>query len=180
MAVGGDGGAIITTRPDLTEHIRMFIDHGRSDKYRNEILGTNFRLSEIQCGIGRVQLKHLDGWVNRRNKIADRYLSSFEELGLNLPVVRPGAVHAWHQFVLRVADREAFIKHMDSKGISTGIHYPIPCHLQPIFTSHPQGNLGSLPFTENLCDHIVSIPVFPLLEDEEVDRIIDAVHSFKL
>ena len=180
MAVGGDGGAIITTRPDLTEHIRMFIDHGRSDKYRNDILGTNFRLSEIQCGIGRVQLKHLDGWVNRRNKIADRYLSSFEELGLNLPVVRPSAVHAWHQFVLRVADREAFIKHMDSKGISTGIHYPIPCHLQPIFASHPQGNLGSLPFTENLCDHIVSIPVFPLLEDEEVDRIIDAVCSFKL
>tara|TARA_B100000965_G_C19132305_1_gene558049 strand:+ start:49 stop:258 length:210 start_codon:yes stop_codon:yes gene_type:complete len=69
---------------------------------------------------------------------------------------------------------------MDSKHISTGIHYPIPCHLQPIYSNHPQGKLGTLPFTEELCNHIVSIPVFPLLEDGEVDRIIDAVRSFKM
>ena len=158
----------------------MFIDHGRSGKYKNDILGTNFRLSEIQCGIGRIQLKHLEGWVNRRNQIANRYLKSFEDLDIGIPKVRSGAIHAWHQFVLLVDDREAFMNHMGAKGISTGIHYPIPCHLQPVFSNHPQGNLGSLPFTEELCNHIVSIPVFPLLEEEEVDRIIAAVRSFKL
>ena len=101
MAVGGDGGAIITTREDLATPIRLFIDHGRSDKYRNDILGTNFRLSEIQCGIGRVQLKHLDNWVERRNMIAHRYLESISNTEFVLKI-RPGAIHAWHQFVLDV------------------------------------------------------------------------------
>ncbi len=178
MAVGGDGGAIITTREDLADSIRLFIDHGRSDKYRNDILGTNFRLSEIQCGIGRVQLKHLNHWVERRNLIANRYLESLSDTEFELPKIRPGAIHAWHQFVLRVSNRESFIDHMSNHGISTGIHYPIPCHLQPVFSKHPQSKLGILPFTEKLCNEIVSIPVFPLLTDDEVQRIITALQLF--
>ena len=178
MAVGGDGGAIITTRQDLATPIRLFIDHGRTDKYRNDVLGTNFRLSEIQCGIGRSQLKHLDRWVERRNEIAHRYLESLVETEVVLPKIRPGAIHAWHQFVLRVSNRESFIDHMSNHGISTGIHYPIPCHLQPVFSNHPQSKPGALPFTEKLCNEIVSIPVFPLLTDDEVQRVITAVQLF--
>ena len=178
MAVGGDGGAIITTRQDLATPIRLFIDHGRTDKYRNDVLGTNFRLSEIQCGIGRVQLKHLDRWVERRNEIAHRYLESLTETEVVLPKIRPGAIHAWHQFVLRVSNRDSFIDHMSNHGVSTGIHYPIPCHLQPVFSNHPQSKPGTLPFTEKLCDEIVSIPIFPLLTDDEVERVITAVQLF--
>jgi dTDP-4-amino-4,6-dideoxygalactose transaminase len=176
MAVGGDGGAILTNREDLIQRVSTFIDHGRSDKYRNDVLGTNFRLSEIQCGIGRVQLKHLDGWVDRRNEIANRYSEAFSELThIKTPKVREGATHAWHQYVLRVGDREAFQSHMSSMDISTGIHYPIPCHLQPVYSEHPQGKRGTLEYTEAVCDDIVSIPVMPLLTDEEVQRVIDAV-----
>ena len=180
MAVGGDGGAILANQSDeLVQRISTFIDHGRSDKYRNDVLGTNFRLSEIQCGIGRSQLKHLDSWVNRRNEIAEKYLISFENNpNIILPSIRPGATHAWHQFVLRVKDRKSFIEHLNNHNISTGIHYPIPCHLQPVFTDHPQGKEGTFTFTERLCNEIVSIPVFPLLTDDEVERVISAVSSF--
>ena len=94
-------------------------------------------------------------------------------------VTIPGAIHAWHQFVLRVRDRNSFIDHLSTHNISTGIHYPIPCHLQPIFADHPQGKEGTFPFTERLCEEIVSIPVFPLLTDEEVERVIKAVSSFR-
>ena len=80
MAVGGDGGAILTNREDLVQRVSTFIDHGRLDKYRNDVLGTNFRLSEIQCGVGRIQLKHLDGWVTRRNEIATIYSAAFADL----------------------------------------------------------------------------------------------------
>ena len=163
----------------MVQRISTFIDHGRSDKYRNDVLGTNFRLSEIQCGIGRLQLKHLDSWVKRRNEIAQKYLISFaNNPSIILPSIRPGATHAWHQFVLRVEDRKSFIDHLNNHNISTGIHYPIPCHLQPVFSNHPQGKEGTLTFTERLCNEIVSIPIFPLLTDDEVERVIGAVSSF--
>ena len=179
MAVGGDGGAILTNREDLIQRVSTFIDHGRLDKYRNDVLGTNFRLSEIQCGIGRIQLKHLDGWVARRNEIATRYSTAFADLEhVRIPKVRDGAVHAWHQYVVRVADRDSFCAHMDSMNISTGIHYPIPCHLQPVYADHPQASRGTLKLTEAVCDDIVSIPVMPLLTDEEVQRVIAAVLSW--
>lgn len=179
MAVGGDGGAILANNSEeLVQRISTFIDHGRSDKYRNDVLGTNFRLSEIQCGIGRIQLKHLSAWVTRRNEIAQKYLEAFSNLDMKIPKIRHGAIHAWHQFVLRVNDREKFIQHMSNHGISTGIHYPIPCHLQPVFSDHPQGKRGQLEFTEQLCEEIVSIPIFPLLTDQEVERVIGAVSSF--
>jgi perosamine synthetase len=179
MAVGGDGGAILVNREDLLHPISVVIDHGRSSKYQNDTLGTNFRLSEIQCGIGRVQLRHLDGWVARRNIIASRYLAAFEgHPHVQPPVVRAGAVHAWHQFVVQVEDREGFMAHMDAHGVATGIHYPIPCHLQPVFEGHPQANDVGLNATSRLCDRIVSLPVFPLLEDEEVDRVIAAVLAY--
>ena len=179
MAVGGDSGAILTNREDLVQRVSTFIDHGRLDKYRNDVLGTNFRLSEIQCGIGRIQLKHLDGWVARRNEIATRYSTAFADSEhVRIPKVRDGAVHAWHQYVVRVADRNSFCDHMDSMNISTGIHYPIPCHLQPVYDDHPQASRGVLKLTEAVCDDIVSIPVMPLLTDDEVQRVIDAVLSW--
>lgn len=179
MAVGGDGGAIVVNKADLLHPVSVFIDHGRSSKYQNDSLGTNFRLSELQCGIGRVQLRHLDGWVQRRNDIAERYLEAFRDHPhVESPMVREGAVHAWHQFVVQVKDRDGFMAHMAEHAVSTGIHYPIPCHLQPVFAAHPQADDPGLRGTATLCDRIVSLPVFPLLEDEEVDRVIDAVLAY--
>ncbi len=180
MAVGGDGGAITTTRMDLVEKIGKFIDHGRTSKYINESLGTNFRLSEIQCGIGRVQLRSLDSWVIRRNEIASKYHDSFESLPwAREPKIREGALHAWHQYVLRVPDRDKFQEYMKENGISTGIHYPIPCHLQPVYLDGGFGSEENLEKTERICEEIVSIPVFPLLSDEEVEHVISTIERFE-
>lgn len=179
MAVGGDGGAILANTEELAPRISMAIDHGRQDKYRHDFLGSNFRLSEIQCALGRVQLKHLDSWVARRNEIAARYNTAFENLGwTSTPITREGALHGWHQYVLRVADRDGFQAHMDTNGVSTGVHYPIPCHLQPLYEGHPQSAAGSLPVTEAICDSVVSIPVHPHLTEDEVERVIAAVSSY--
>lgn len=180
MAVGGDGGSILANREDLADKISMAIDHGRLDKYRHDFLGSNFRLSEMQCAVGRVQLKHLDGWVARRNEIAARYNEAFSSLEwTNPPAIREGALHAWHQYVLRVDNRDEFQAHMDGKGVSTGIHYPIPCHLQPLYESHTQHRQGALPVTEAICESVVSIPVHPHLTDDEVEQVISAVKSFQ-
>jgi perosamine synthetase len=179
MAVGGDGGAILTTREDLADRIKQVVDHGRQDKYRHDFLGSNFRLSEIQCAIGRVQLKHLDDWVARRNMIAARYNEAFADLdNIVIPKVREGCLHGWHQYVVRVADRNSFQTHLEACNVGTGVHYPIPCHRQPLYASHPQHAEGSLPITEAVCADIVSIPVMPLLTDDEVDRVITAVTSW--
>jgi len=179
MAVGGDGGAILTSREDLAARISQAIDHGRLDKYRHDFLGSNFRLSEIQCAIGRVQLKHLDDWVARRNEIAARYNAAFTDLAnLTIPIIRENCVHGWHQYVVRVADRNSFQAHLEACNVGTGVHYPIPCHRQPLYASHPQHAEGSLPITEAVCADIVSIPVMPLLTDDEVDRVIAAVTSW--
>nr|AIF01374.1 DegT/DnrJ/EryC1/StrS aminotransferase [uncultured marine group II/III euryarchaeote KM3_146_G03] len=180
MAVGGDGGSILANREDLADKISMAIDHGRLDKYRHDFLGSNFRLSEMQCAVGRVQLKHLDDWVARRNQIATRYNEAFSSLEwTNPPAIREGALHAWHQYVLRVDNRDEFQAHMDEKGVSTGIHYPIPCHLQPLYEGHTQHRQGALPVTEAICESVVSIPVHPHLSDDEAEQVISAVKSFQ-
>ena len=179
MAVGGDGGAILANRDDLAERVGQAVDHGRQDKYRHDFLGSNFRLSEIQCALGRIQLKHLPDWVASRQRIAALYNAAFSDLdGITAPETRPRAGHAWHQYVLRVSDRDHFMAHLDSHGIATGIHYPIPCHLQPLYSEHPQNHTGSLPVTEAICADIVSIPVHPHLTDDEVGRVIAAVCSY--
>ncbi len=180
MAVGGDGGAILANREDLADKVSMAIDHGRLDKYRHDFLGSNFRLSEMQCAVGRIQLKHLDGWVARRNEVAARYNEEFTEMkNVITPKIRAGALHGWHQYVVRVDDRDAFMAHLDTHGIGCGVHYPIPCHRQPLYASHPQHAEGSLPITEAICANIVSLPVFPLLTDEEVERVVAAVKSYQ-
>ena len=184
MAVGGDGGAILANTKELAPRISMAIDHGRQDKYRHDFLGSNFRLSEIQCAIGREQLKHLDSWVARRNQIAARYNIAFRRLDWAIiPKVREGALHGWHQYVLRLANsasREHFQSHMDSNEVSTGVHYPIPCHLQPLYKDHPQHAVGTLPVTEAICNGVVSIPVHPHLSEEEVEQVIAAVLSYSV
>ena len=180
MAVGGDGGAILTNREDLADKVGMVVDHGRLDKYKHDFLGSNFRLSEMQCAVGRIQLKHLDDWVKRRNTIAEKFNCEFENLYWTvIPKIRPGALHAWHQYVLRISDRERFMNHLDGCGVSTGIHYPIPCHLQPLYQNHPQHFEGALPVTEAICNSVVSIPVHPHLTDDEVEQVISAVLSFQ-
>lgn len=180
LAVGGDGGAIVSNREDLGGKLALVVDHGRLDKYQHDFLGSNWRLSEIQCAIGRVQLKHLEGWIARRQAIASRYLEAFADLEwLTLPVVRPDAEHVWHLFVVRLENRQGLADHLDAANIQTGVHYPIPCHRQPLYSEHPQHAEGTFPVTEHIAERILSIPVHPLMTDDEVERVITAVRGYQ-
>ena len=180
MGVGGDGGMILTNREDLIEPMQMIVDHGRASKYENSMLGTNWRMSEMQAAVGIAQLEQLPGWVTRRQEIATRYLDAFSDLDwLELPVVRPEIEHAWHLFVVQVDERERFMGHLAEQGVASGIHYPIPCHRQPVYAEHPQHAEGTLPYTERICERIVSIPIHPLHTEEEIKRVIKAVCSYR-
>jgi len=179
MGVGGDGGMILTNREDLIEPMKIIVDHGRSTKYENIIFGTNWRMSEIQAAIGRVQLKHLPEWVEKRQVIAERFHQSFSGLQtIDLPIVRKNVEHAYHLFVIQVNNRNDFMKHLKENGVESGIHYPIPCHKQPVYSYHPQHTVDSLKNTEKLVHRIVSIPIHPLHTEEEIKRVINAVLSY--
>ena len=144
------------------------------------MLGTNWRMSEMQAAVGLAQLRQLPGWVLRRQEIASRYLDAFSDQDwLELPVVRPEIEHAWHLFVVQVDERERFMGHLAEQGVASGIHYPIPCHRQPVYADHPQHAEGTLPYTERICERIVSIPIHPLHTEEEIKRVVKAVCSYR-
>ncbi len=176
LAVGGDGGAILANTNELSSSISAAVNHGLNEAGGYNFLSSNYRLSEIQCAIGRIQLKHLEDWCARRRQIAERYSKAFDNS--MLPIVREDCKHAWNQYVLKTKDAAGLVAHLQTHNIASTIHYPIPCHLQPLYATHPQHAAGSVPITEEICNQLVSIPVFPQLTDEEVDRIITAVNSW--
>ena len=174
----GDAGAIVTNNPDIADKFRVFRNYGSRVRYQNEVVGTNSRLDELQAGLLRVKLQYLDGFNAERCKIAQRYNENLPTDLIELPRIRPGADCSWHQYVIHVKDgkRDHLMEYLKDKGIGTIIHYPIPPHCQQAF-QFEYGSL-SLPLTERLHREELSLPIFPQLTDEEVQRVIDAVNSF--
>ena len=173
----GDAGMVTTDRDDLAARIRLLRDHGRVDKYQHEVLGLNCRLDELQAAIVRIHLRHLEEDTERRRAIARRYTQALRGSGLITPVEAPGARHVYHQYVVRTPHRDELAAWLAEQGIATGVHYPVPCHLQPACVAFSDG-VGSLPVTERCVGEILSIPVYPELEDEQVTFIIDALWGF--
>jgi dTDP-4-amino-4,6-dideoxygalactose transaminase len=173
----GDAGMVTTNRDDVAARIRLLRDHGRVDKYHHEVLGLNCRLDEVQAAIVRIHLRHLEEDTERRRAIARRYTRALRGSGLITPIEAPRARHVYHQYVIRSSRRDALAAWLAKQGIATGVHYPVPCHLQPACAAFSDGP-GSLPVTERCVGEILSIPVYPELDDEEVASIIDALWSF--
>ena len=179
MAVGGEGGMLTTTRPELAERLQSWVDHGRVVGKGIDELSTNLRISEIQAAIGRIQLRHLDEWQIRRNEIANAHTIVVDEnTHLTSPKVRAGAIHGWHQYTIRCEDAEQLFNHLRNRGIDSRIHYQTPCHMQKVMKKHKQYGAGNLPITEKLCGQLISIPVHPFLRDEELSRIHQALTDF--
>jgi len=179
MAVGGEGGMLTTTRPELVERLQSWVDHGRIVGEGINELSTNLRISEIQAGIGRIQLRHLDEWQIRRNQIANSHTIVVDEnTHLTSPKVRTGAIHGWHQYTIQCEDAEQLFIHLNNRGIDSRIHYQTPCHMQKVMKKHKQYGIGNLPITEKLCGQLISIPVHPFLRDEELSRIHQALADF--
>jgi len=175
LAVGGEGGMMMTRREDLAARMDALVNHGRDARLESHELGSNLRMSEVTAAIGRVQLKRLDQWLVRRREIATQFSSAFAELqGITVPSIRPGTHHAWHQYCLLVEHPAPLQEHLDAAGIDSRIYYATPCHRQQVYAQHPQHS-STLPVTDDIASRLVAIPVHHQLNDAEVQRIVDAV-----
>lgn len=175
----GEGGATTTNDADLAAKMRQLRDHGQAQKYYHDVEGYNGRLDAIQAGFLRIKLKHLPDWTAKRQAAAARYKEMLVDKGLNLvlPFEGEGSKGVYHLFVVRVNNREAFMKQLNEAGIGTGIHYPIPLHLQKAYAGMGY-NKGDFPITEKTSVEIVSLPMFPGLTEEQQKRVVEQVKDF--
>jgi dTDP-4-amino-4,6-dideoxygalactose transaminase len=175
----GDAGAVVSSDSDLIRRIRMLANHGRREKYLHETAGTNSRLDALQAAVLSVKLKSLDGWNANRRRIAATYArewSGHDGATLQLPRVKTHAEPAWHLFVVRVANRPSFVQYLQSHGVETGVHYPLPLHHQPAWRG--RSAVPSLPVTERAADRVVSLPIFPEMTAVQIETVLHAVRSF--
>jgi len=170
----GDGGAVVSQDEELIEQIRMLANHGRLEKYTHKMEGVNSRLDGLQAAILRVKLRHLDEWNQSRRRHADFYFETLSGSDLRMPVVDENAQPVWHLFVVRVSDRDAFQQKLKAEGIATGVHYPIPLHLQPAY-EYLDIPLGSLPVTEQVSREVVSLPMYPELTEEQLAKVAGSI-----
>jgi dTDP-4-amino-4,6-dideoxygalactose transaminase len=172
----GEAGIITTSDPELAKQCRILRDHGQDAKYYHAVMGVNGRLDEIQAAILKVKLPHLDEWIEKRRNIAKAY-----EAGLPGELIKPGempgAKHVYHLYVIRTPERDRLKEFLDSKGIASGMHYPVPVHLQDAWRRYGGGEY-SLPVTEKITKEILSLPIYPELGEEEIDHICGCVREF--
>ncbi|HAF26259.1 MAG TPA: aminotransferase [Lachnospiraceae bacterium] len=173
----GDGGAIVTDDPSIDKEIRMLRNYGSEKRYYNKVVGVNSRLDEIQAGLLRVRLSHMDELAKEKTEIAEKYREGMKNPLIRLPQIVPDTTHIYHQFVIRVKDRAPFIEYLKDRGIDTIIHYPIPPHLSEAY-AYLGFKKGDLPMTELLADEVLSLPMYNGMTDDEIMRVIDAVNEY--
>jgi dTDP-4-amino-4,6-dideoxygalactose transaminase len=170
----GDGGAVVTIDPALAEQARLLREYGWRERYVSAIPGLNSRLDELQAAILRVKLRYLDAENTRRRQLAQRYGKALAGAEVRLPQIRPGVTHVYHQYVVRSGRRDALRARLREHGIGTLIHYPTPVHAQPAYAGRLSIGQG-LPHTEAAVCEILSLPIYPELRDEDVDRVADEI-----
>src|ERR1035437_254425 len=168
----GDGGMVPTNDRNLAERVKLLRNYGQSKKYHHDLVGINSRLDELQAAILRVKLSRLDEWNEKRRQLAGLYKELLEHTDVVLPCERAYAKHAFHLFVIRLADRDKCQRLLQKRGIQTQIHYPIPVHKQKAYAEFE--NAKDLAVTEVACNEILSLPLYPSLTDEEVTYIGEA------
>lgn len=173
----GDGGAIITDDEELAQRFKIFRNYGSEKRYYNKIIGANSRLDEIQAGILRIKLQHLNELNHERSILCDYYLKNIKNANIILPQICKGASSIWHQFVIRVHNRTELINYLNSKDIGTLIHYPIPPHLSEAY-EYLGLKRGSLPITERYADEVLSLPLYNGMTKEEQDYIIEHLNRY--
>lgn len=174
----GDGGAIITNDADLAKRVRIFRNYGSEKRYYNMVVGTNSRLDEIQAGFLRVKLSHLEEITKERCNICNRYLNELKNRSIELPQICKGVTTVWHQFVVKVKNRQALINYLNEREIGTIIHYPIPPHLAEAY-EYLHIPKGSLPITEKYADEVLSLPLYNGMTNEEQDYIIETINNWE-
>jgi dTDP-4-amino-4,6-dideoxygalactose transaminase len=170
----GEGGAIVTNDEEVARMVRLLRDHGSERKYHHEIIGYNFRLEGLQGAILKVKLNHLNKWNELRREHAARYTELLQSSGLILPREMPYARHVYHLYVVQTGERDWLQQALAESGVQTGIHYPIPIHLQPAyaFLNHRRGDF---PEAERQASQVLSLPMFPELTEEQLRLVAEAI-----
>ncbi|MGH2567649.1 MAG: DegT/DnrJ/EryC1/StrS family aminotransferase [Bacteroidota bacterium] len=170
----GDAGLIVTNRPALAETMRMIANHGSRIRYRHEVLGVNSRLDSIQAAVLNVKLRFLDQWHEARRSAAQLYNRLLEDVGVTRPAELPYAKHIYHQYAIRVPQRDKVAGSLAKQGIPHAIHYPIPLHLLEAF-SVAGSPKGSFPITEKAAEEVLSLPMHTELTEEQQQYVVDAL-----
>lgn len=174
----GDAGAVVVRDKALAEQFRVYRNYGSEKRYYNKVVGTNSRLDELQAGLLRVRLSHLDEMNREKAEIAAEYTSRLQNPKLILPKVPKQSTCVWHQYVIRCEERERLIKYLEEKRIGTIIHYPIPPHLSEAYAYLGHGE-DFLPITEAYAKTVLSIPMYNGMTKEEQSYVIQALNEFK-
>jgi len=182
ITVGGDGGMLLTDDEEIADYVRSLRNQGalKGNRYINNIIGYNFRLNNVNCAIGRVQLKKLNSWIKHRKNIAERYATFLkDEHQLIIPPMDDQiAKSAWHIFAIRIKDRDKAAKFLLEHGVETGIHYPVPVHLQKAY----QNGNAVVPFqmtsTEEWSNETLSLPMYSDMKLESVDRVVSYLSNY--
>lgn len=173
----GDGGLITTDDAKIAERIRRLRDHGRSSKYEHTEVGFNYRMDAIQGVVLRYKLRFLDGWNDSRRTLAKRYRERLAKLPLRLPVPIAQSEPVHHLFPVCCDSRDALATFLGSRGIETGVHYPIPLHLQPAFR-HLGHNEGDFPAAERIGQEVLSLPIFPEMTEQQLEHVCHSITDF--
>ncbi len=175
----GEGGMVVTDDDELAKGVRMFINHGQGERYRYEVLGHNFRMSNINAAIGFEQLKKLDFINRKRRENAMYYRQHIDNPLVFLPEEPDGYYHVYHQFTVRVmGDRDRFVQHLMRRGVGCGIYYPSCLMDQPLFRSVEFIDTG-VDVARKVAKQVVSLPVHPALDLDELEKVIEAVNSYR-
>ena len=174
----GDAGMVTCNDPIHAERLRLLRDHGSPAKYVHVIVGTNARLDAIQAAVLAVKLRYLPEWNARRLQHAMAYVVRLRNACIQIPEVPPDREHNFHLFVIRVKNRDALKRHLQERGIATGIHYPQPLHLTPAYRKSGYPMPGSLPIAETIANEILSLPMYPELNESQIEEVTQAVLQF--
>jgi dTDP-4-amino-4,6-dideoxygalactose transaminase len=172
----GEGGIVVTSNEEYAKKIRMLRDWGQDRKYHHLLAGYNYRMEGMQGAILRVKLRHLEAWTEARRAHAARYRALLAGCGVGIPTEASDARHVYHVYAVRTPQRDAVMKALGEQGIQTGIHYPIPVHLQPAYAD-PAYSRGSFPLAEKAADEVTSLPMFPELTEEQLQLVAAALRG---
>ncbi|HEX2232440.1 MAG TPA: DegT/DnrJ/EryC1/StrS family aminotransferase [Thermoleophilaceae bacterium] len=170
----GDAGAVTTDDEDLAERLRLMRNYGQRTKNRHDAIGFNRRLDTLQAAFLRVKLPRLRGWIDARRERARRYGELLADTAVEPPVEAEGREHVWHLYVIRAAGRDELRASLTERGIDTGLHYPVPIHLQPAY-AHLGYGPGSFPIAERLAEESLSLPMYPELPEKWLEEVARSV-----
>ncbi len=173
----GEGGAVTTDDDEIKRLVRMLRDWGAEEKYHHDLKGFNYRLEGMQGAVLKVKMDHIERWTEARRTAAARYDAGLADVGVDVPVQVADRRHVYHVYAIRTDDRAGLMSYMSEHDVASGIHYPIPVHLQKAFAELDHGR-GDFPLAESAADEVVSLPMFPEIRPDQQDRVIQVVRDW--